>query len=49
MTQELMREKLFPAAPDTLGLLCGPPGLLDNICVPGLEAMGYGKEQIVLF
>ena len=49
MTQELMREKMFPAGPETLGLLCGPPGLLDNVCVPGLESMGYGKDQIVLF
>ena len=44
-----MREKIFPSGPATLGLLCGPPGLLDNVCVPGLEAMGYAKDQIVLF
>lgn len=49
ITQELMAERLFPAGPETLGLMCGPPGLLDNVCVPGLEAMGYKKEQMVLF
>ena len=49
ITQELMTERLFPAGPGTLGLMCGPPGLLDNVCVPGLEAMGYKKEQMVLF
>lgn len=49
MTCEMMRERLFPAGEDTLGLMCGPPGLLDNVCVPGLEAMGYAKERMVLF
>lgn len=44
-----MREHLFPASGTTLGLMCGPPGLLDNVCVPGLTAMGYSKEQQVLF
>lgn len=49
MTIEMMKEHLFPAGEGTLGLMCGPPGLLDNVCVPGLEAMGYPKESIVLF
>ena len=49
ITPELMKERLFPAGPETLGLLCGPPGLLDNVCIPGLEAMGYAKDTIVLF
>ena len=49
ITEALMREKLFPSGPETLGLMCGPPGLLDNVCVPGLRAMGYSKERMVIF
>ncbi len=49
VTAELMQEKLFPAGPETLGLMCGPPGLLDNVCVPGFEKMGYKKDTMVLF
>lgn len=49
ITKDMMKERLFPADSETLGLLCGPPGLLDNVCVPGLEEMGYSKETIVLF
>mmetsp|Transcript_31111 Transcript_31111/g.69120 ORF Transcript_31111/g.69120 Transcript_31111/m.69120 type:complete len:849 (+) Transcript_31111:85-2631(+) len=49
ITHDLMKEKLFPAASHTLGLMCGPPGLLNNVCVPGLEAMGYTKDTLVLF
>ncbi|GAX75762.1 hypothetical protein CEUSTIGMA_g3205.t1 [Chlamydomonas eustigma] len=49
MTQDMMKERLFPADDCTLGLMCGPPGLLDNVCVPGLESMGYKKEHMVLF
>ena len=49
MTKDMMREHLFSAGEETLGLMCGPPGLLDNVCVPGLEAMGYAKDKMVLF
>ncbi len=50
ITEQLMREKLFAADPaSTLGLLCGPLGLLDNVCTPGLLAMGYPKDTIVSF
>ena len=49
ITESLMRAHLFPAAPDTLGLMCGPPGLLDNVCVPGLTAMGYQPQSLITF
>ncbi|KAG1677417.1 hypothetical protein FOA52_001872 [Chlamydomonas sp. UWO 241] len=49
VTLDMMKERLFPAQPDTLALMCGPPGLLDNVCVPFFEAMGYTKETRVLF
>lgn len=33
----------------SLALMCGPPGMLEHVVVPGLTAMGYSPEQMVLF
>lgn len=49
INEALMREKLFASSSTTLGLMCGPPGLLDNVAVPGFAAMGYAKEHTVSF
>eukprot|EP00199_Chlamydomonas_sp_CCMP681_P001486 CAMPEP_0119101232 /NCGR_PEP_ID=MMETSP1180-20130426/336_1 /TAXON_ID=3052 ORGANISM="Chlamydomonas cf sp, Strain CCMP681" /NCGR_SAMPLE_ID=MMETSP1180 /ASSEMBLY_ACC=CAM_ASM_000741 /LENGTH=868 /DNA_ID=CAMNT_0007085319 /DNA_START=39 /DNA_END=2645 /DNA_ORIENTATION=+ len=52
ITENLMRERLFAADPATgssLGLMCGPQGLLDNVCTPGLLALGFPKELHVSF
>lgn len=45
----MMQQYLYPAGPSTLGLVCGPPGLVDTVCKPGLEAMGYLEEHTVFF
>lgn len=49
ITHDLMKERLFAAASDTLGLMCGPPGLLEHVAVPGFQAMGYAKDTLVQF
>jgi len=36
VTETLMREHFFQASPETLGLMCGPPGLLNYVGVPGV-------------
>eukprot|EP00878_Enallax_costatus_P028734 GHUV01031071.1.p1 GENE.GHUV01031071.1~~GHUV01031071.1.p1 ORF type:complete len:203 (+),score=81.82 GHUV01031071.1:1108-1716(+) len=36
-------------APGSLALMCGPPGMLEAVVVPGLAAMGYAAGQMVLF
>jgi hypothetical protein len=33
----------------SLALMCGPPGMLEHVVVPGLTAMGYTAEQMVVF
>lgn len=48
-SQGLMREKLWPASPTTLGLVCGPPGLVEHAAKPGYEAMGYAEDNLVVF
>jgi hypothetical protein len=33
----------------SLALMCGPPGMLENVVVPSLAALGYRPEQMVVF
>lgn len=33
----------------SLALMCGPPGMLENVVVPSLTALGFGPEQMVVF
>ena len=53
ITEELMRERLFASSEatgnHTLGLMCGPPGLLNHVCIPVLTKMGYTKDEMVSF
>ena len=36
VTDDMMREHFFPAGEDSLGLMCGPPGLLNFVGNPGV-------------
>jgi hypothetical protein len=36
-------------AAGSLALMCGPPAMLERVVVPGLAAMGYKPEQMVVF
>lgn len=49
VTTELMAERLFPPGPETLGLMCGPSGLMEQVCIPGYRAMGYSSDVVVRF
>jgi hypothetical protein len=33
----------------SLALMCGPPGMLENVVVPSLSALGFRPEQMVVF
>ena len=41
VTEPMMREHLFAASPETLGLMCGPPGLLNFVALPGGGPFGH--------
>jgi hypothetical protein len=46
----MFREHLWPSSGEAdLALMCGPPGMIEHACVPFFTAMGYAKEQQVLF
>ena len=50
ITEAMFREHLFcSSGPESLSLMCGPPGMLENCAVPFLTAMGYAKERIITF
>lgn len=61
ITHDMMAQHLLPPQPvgptvvdglqqaGSLALMCGPPGMLEHVVVPGLTAMGYSAEQMVLF
>ncbi len=40
---------LFPAGPDTVAGICGPPGLVNFAALPGLKKLGYQEEQCIVF
>lgn len=46
----MMRQHLPPAAADSLILICGPDGLVNNTAKPGLAQLGWDVEkQVVVF
>ena len=48
MTQDIIKEKIFPAADDVIVLLCGPP-IMVKICKSNLLKMGYDENRVIAF
>lgn len=48
-SEQLFKDHLHPHTGKTLALLCGPQAMLDQCCIPLLQGLGFGKEQIVVF
>ncbi|KAF8063693.1 hypothetical protein HT031_003548 [Scenedesmus sp. PABB004] len=53
ITPDMMAQHLLPPRPvggdpgGALALMCGPPGMLEGVVVPGFTALGYAPEQMV--
>ena len=45
VSEEMIREHLFPAGEGTLALMCGPPPMINFACVPNLEKLGYKESD----
>lgn len=45
VNDEMIKENLFPAADDTITVMCGPPPMINFACLPSLEKLGYDKEM----
>ncbi|BDA47084.1 Nitrate reductase [NADH] [Coccomyxa sp. Obi] len=49
VNEDMVREHLFPAGPETAALLCGPPPMIKFACMPNLEKLGYKAEDCICF
>jgi len=49
INEAMLREHIFPAGDETLCLLCGPQGMIDQACKPNLLNMGYPETSMVEF
>uniref|UniRef100_A0A5K3FWA5 Cytochrome-b5 reductase n=2 Tax=Mesocestoides corti TaxID=53468 RepID=A0A5K3FWA5_MESCO len=47
--QKMLEEHCYPAGENTVNLLCGPPMMIQNACVPSLTALGHKRESILIF
>ncbi|XP_055906024.1 NADH-cytochrome b5 reductase 3 isoform X2 [Eupeodes corollae] len=45
VTDDMMKDHLFPPHDETLVLLCGPPPMVNYTCIPGLERLGYDANM----
>eukprot|EP00484_Ammonia_sp_Unknown_P019279 CAMPEP_0197038174 /NCGR_PEP_ID=MMETSP1384-20130603/15160_1 /TAXON_ID=29189 /ORGANISM="Ammonia sp." /LENGTH=297 /DNA_ID=CAMNT_0042468571 /DNA_START=1527 /DNA_END=2420 /DNA_ORIENTATION=- len=48
VTQEQLKQRIFPPADDVIVLLCGPP-IMTKICKGNLMKLGYDENRVVAF
>ncbi|KOS23414.1 Nitrate reductase 1 [Escovopsis weberi] len=44
VTEEIMKNSLFPPADDSIALLCGPPAMIQKAALPALRDWGYVED-----
>jgi NAD(P)H-flavin reductase len=49
VNRQMVEENLFPAAPDAITVICGPPPMVKFACLPALTAVGFTEEQCIQF
>uniref|UniRef100_A0A0C9R8G9 NADH-cytochrome b5 reductase n=1 Tax=Fopius arisanus TaxID=64838 RepID=A0A0C9R8G9_9HYME len=42
---DMIKEHMFPPAPDTIVLMCGPPPMINFACTPNLDKLGYDTKM----
>ncbi|VDN97353.1 unnamed protein product [Rodentolepis nana] len=47
--QGMIDEHCYPAGENTVNLLCGPPMMIKNACIPALRALGHSTENTLTF
>ncbi|KAK9823153.1 hypothetical protein WJX72_000662 [[Myrmecia] bisecta] len=47
--EAFIKEHCYAASANTLALLCGPQGMIDQACIPNLKKLGYDDDHIVVF
>ncbi len=49
VTEAMLKEHLPAPAADTVVLLCGPPGLVNETCLPALERLKHAKDHLFAY
>jgi NAD(P)H-flavin reductase len=49
INEAMVKEHLFPADPETIACMCGPPGMIKFACIPSLEKAGYDADHYFSF
>ncbi|KAL5260528.1 hypothetical protein ACHWQZ_G010610 [Mnemiopsis leidyi] len=49
VNKAMIEQYLPPPGEDTVILLCGPPGLVKETCLPALKDLGYSPDSILVF
>lgn len=44
VSEEMIKDNLYPPSSETLTLMCGPPPMINFACQPNLEKLGYSAE-----
>ena len=47
ITDDILRQQLFPPGPETVVFLCGPPPMVDHL-EASLKGLGYSEQSIIL-
>lgn len=45
ISEEMIRDHLFPPSPDGIVLMCGPPPMINFACTPNLDKVGFAENQ----
>ncbi|KAF7277809.1 hypothetical protein GWI33_009226 [Rhynchophorus ferrugineus] len=49
ISEDMLRDHLFPSSADTITLMCGPPPMINYACIPNLEKLGHKKELLFAY
>nr|CAI5817147.1 unnamed protein product [Callosobruchus analis] len=47
--ETMIKEHLYPASPETLTLMCGPPPMIKFACMPNLEKLGHDPDRCIAY
>lgn len=49
ITADMLKVHMPAASPSTQVLVCGPAPMVNFACLPNLEALGYGRDNVLVF
>lgn len=49
VTCDMIRDNLPAPSSDVLIVLCGPPAMIQNACLPNLDKLGHKKENVFAY